>query len=471
MSKPPVSVRMYRGILGDCFLLTIGEPAAPREKRAHILIDCGVLQNVADEAKLMRDVAASVRSTVGSYLDLLVVTHEHWDHISGFSHARDLLIDGLEIRKLWLAWTERRGDEQADAYRAKGRIAKDVVARIAARKDGDTVTAGVERFNGPVVGGKLRAGDIIPALIERAGKTGSVEYLEPGQVLTTPGPIGLRANVLGPPRNPARLLKDLPSPGDARETYATGPFAASLAYRYALADGLDDALDIEGVGPFGAAYRRPRSYVEKSKKADAVWLKERYLAEANAWRSVDDDWIEAGGALALRVDSDTNNTSLTLAFELDQGGDVLLFAADAQVGNWLSWHDQSYPHPAAPGDKTATMKNLLARTVFYKVGHHASHNATLQGLGLELMSHKGLSAMIPVVEAEARRIKDGKAVHKGWDMPFPDLYTKLLATTGGRLLRGDADKGTEPGGHVICQDPEFLDRVTSVALYHELCLR
>ena len=40
---------------------------------------------------------------------------------------------------------------------------------------------------------------------------------------------------------------------------------------------------------------------------------------------------------------ETNNTSLALAFELiEKGrvGKVLLFPADAQVGNWLSWHGE-----------------------------------------------------------------------------------------------------------------------------------
>ena len=31
-----------------------------------------------------------------------------------------------------------------------------------------------------------------------------------------------------------------------------------------------------------------------------------------------------------------------LAFELGKGGKVLLFAADAQRGNWLSWAKESW---------------------------------------------------------------------------------------------------------------------------------
>ena len=44
--------------------------------------------------------------------------------------------------------------------------------------------------------------------------------------------------------------------------------------------------------------------------------------------------------LALQLDSVTNNTSLVLAIERIADGKVLLFPADAQEGNWLSWHDE-----------------------------------------------------------------------------------------------------------------------------------
>jgi len=45
------------------------------------------------------------------------------------------------------------------------------------------------------------------------------------------------------------------------------------------------------------------------------------------------------------LQSATNNTSLVLAIELEDG-DVMLFAGDAQVGNWLSWQDLTWTLPA-----------------------------------------------------------------------------------------------------------------------------
>ncbi len=158
MAKPPIRVRMYKKLLGDCFLLTIGDPGASRDDRVHILIDCGILQRVPGEVAIMQAVADDIVATTGGQLHLLVITHEHWDHISGFVHARQALIDDMQIDALWLAWTERRGDGQADTLRKKSEKAKKVVAQAAAfaAKEKVNVTANIQHFNGPLAAnGKL----------------------------------------------------------------------------------------------------------------------------------------------------------------------------------------------------------------------------------------------------------------------------------------------------------------------------
>lgn len=130
--KPRIVIRMYRaldaqgdayaGYLGDCFLIRVlnGDQAV-----ANILIDFGILTGSVQAETRMRQIATDiVRSTGGEIgdagqvakkgsLDLLVITHEHWDHISGFSQAQDLMFDGLVIQKLWMAWTEDDNDATA----------------------------------------------------------------------------------------------------------------------------------------------------------------------------------------------------------------------------------------------------------------------------------------------------------------------------------------------------------------------
>jgi hypothetical protein len=315
----------------------------------------------------------------------------------------------------------------------------------------------------------LEIGEIIPSLIARATETGKVDYLEPGQVVKTPGPISLNAFVLGPPRREDRLLKSRPSGGPGKETYLESDFRLSLEERYSLAHSLEDALDPTGPMPFSRIYGISPSAVTKDSRSILQWLWRKYNSEEQAWRNIDTAWLGAAGPLALKLDHDTNNTSLVLAFEAEPGGNVLLFAADAQVGNWLSWHDRTYPS-TTPGAANVTASDLLQRTVLYKVGHHASHNATLDKLGLAQMSHRELVAMISVVEAEARRKKNGKRVHRGWDMPYSELLTNLLTRTNGRVLRGDAQPGENARGEILCDDAEFLARVTTTELYVEYLL-
>ena len=93
-----------------------------------------------------------------------------------------------------------------------------------------------------------------------------------------------------------------------------------------------------------------------------------------SWRRIDADWLAIAADLAMQLDRGVNNTSLVLAFEFIGSGRVVLFPADAQVGNWLSW--QSVKWPVGANEVKAT--DLMARTVYLKVAHHGSHNATLE---------------------------------------------------------------------------------------------
>ena len=117
-----------------------------------------------------------------------------------------------------------------------------------------------------------------------------------------------------------------------------------------------------------------------------------------------------------------------------------------------------------------TGPDLLARTIFYKVGHHGSHNATLKAKGLELMMNDDLVAMIPVDHA--------MAVKKRWGrMPLPDLVDRIKEKTHGRVLRIDdrvkaaADLDTlKPKNGDAAEWKKFADRVSVTDLYYEIAL-
>jgi len=148
------------------------------------------------------------------------------------------------------------------------------------------------------------------------------------------------------------------------------------------------------------------------------------------WRQIELDWTAAAETLALNLDTHTNNTCLVIAFELVQTGRVLLFPADAQVGNWLSWQTTKWNVKNGNNMRTVTGPELLQNTVFYKVGHHGSHNATLRALGLEQMTNEELIAFVPVYKDQAMK-------NRWLEMPFDPLVKRLKEKTGGRLVFSD----------------------------------
>jgi hypothetical protein len=157
--------------------------------------------------------------------------------------------------------------------------------------------------------------------------------------------------------------------------------------------------------------------------------------------------FEAVPAAELQNRVRASRGSLALASELFVGGPVLLFSGDAQVGNWLSWETVKFDD--ADG---VTSGDLLARTVLYRVGHHASHNATLRERGLELMTSNEAGGDDP------GQPRDGKK--KKLNMPFPPLFERLNAKAQGRVL--DAEKGLvgkRPKKFSPKQWKSFTDRV------------
>ncbi|MDB6145054.1 MAG: hypothetical protein JWP80_4098 [Pseudomonas sp.] len=437
-----VAVRMYRGILGDCFLLRYTMAGVQR----FILIDCGVLQGVVGAKPQMTRIVDDLMKTTGGKVDLLVLTHEHHDHLSGFLYEQERFFGAdFQINELWMAWTENPNDAQANDLHARFDKAKTALAKVAALKavtpalgkDSRVATvAGLAAFMGLAPApdeAPVKLGSIIDRLKAKAGAQ-VTRYLEPGDVVHPAAIPALKVNVMGPPRNEQRLRKDLPSAGAGKEVYMT-QFDEALAVED-QADRLAGSASSSPETPFARPHQRSLGEVtQHAKKFKAeggahLSVEQRYFNSKNAWRNIADEWLDSAETLALKMDSDTNNTSLVLTFELPDG-QVLLFPGDAQVGNWLSWGDQTYPREVVKGaPPPQTLDDILRRVTLYKVGHHCSHNATLSTLGLEKMNDPRLVAMIPVVNAVAKT--------KGWVMPYPDLLTALQNKTHNRVLIGDS---------------------------------
>jgi hypothetical protein len=429
-----IRVRMYRHGLGDCFLLSFNGASG----RAHALIDCGVLRTSGDVT--LDDVVADIRKETERHLDVVVATHEHSDHVSGFRTHKKAFTDNFQIDHAWVAWTEDPDDGVAqDLQKYQDDLLEAV--RLAATDEVLPLLA----FYGERLGGTGLKKDLKKTVNEAMDFVTSCagsgrDFLLPGRVLEPGWLPGIRVYVLGPPRD-TKAIGRAGGHGDA-ELYELslqpGAFAATArflaagggarAYAASLTPAEREAL--EGTFPFD-----PRFRVECPDKGLRPELA-RYTDPSAAWRRIDGDWAAAASDLALQLDTNTNNTSLVLAFELIEDGRVLLFPGDAQVGNWLSWHDNAMTWKVkGPGGEVreVTARSLLERTVFYKVGHHGSHNATVTQLGLELMTHSELVAFIPV----DRQCALAQRPHP-WLMPADGLYRRLLERTRGRTLRSDS---------------------------------
>lgn len=463
--KAQARIRHYCQGIGDCHLLRFtrddGTPF-------FMLIDCGVHTSVSGGTDTMRRVVTNIAS-VTRRIDVLVVTHEHWDHVSGFKSAAEQF-EQIEVDEVWLAWTENPADPQArqlDTYKGQALAALQAASqqlqrrtRLDARMQG--LREGLEAVLGFSFGAK---GDSVRAA-RNAGVAlarGEVRYLEPAdKPLTLPGLSSLRIYVMGPPRDKALLgvtervseMYGLGGPGWSMASALHQGLKANLAD---LAPGEDPAAPFDSnVGMALSAALDEHAFDADAERGLRDFVRDRYAGPIRPapgrkprkavdpnrsnqeWRRIDDDWLGASADLAMQLDNRTNNTSLVLAFEFVETGRVLLFTADAQVGNWLSWQDLSWQVDG----NTVTGPDLLARTVYLKVGHHGSENATLKGKGLELMTSPDLSAFIPTNEKDAKKV--------GWGrMPFKDILEALEKKTNGRVIRAD-----DP---LIKSDSESLD--------------
>jgi len=408
------TVRTYRHGLGDCHLVTL---LGKNKAEFRILLDCGVILGTPDAATAMKAVMDDVVKESKGQVDLLVATHEHWDHVSGFVQAADSFAK-LKVGQVWLAWTEDPEDKDAKELLAtKGKALKmlqDSALHLQSFGAADSpLFVSLAEFFGMAAGATTR--DALEAVRSKA----KPRYCDPSDAPTELADFDARIYVLGPPRDIKLLKRVDPSAKDSEEAYQSAMARFAATVEPALQDADDSA-------PFAAM-----DGLTLDQAKGHVFFQDRYF-DGPDWRRIDSDWMFGADELALALDNMTNNTSLVLAIELG-GKDVLLFAADAQVGNWLSWGDCKWTVEG----RTVTGSDLLQRTILYKVGHHGSVNATLKAKGLELMTNLK-TAVIPV--------DHDMAVKKKWGaLPLAPLVTALGKATASRGYVVRTDQPLPPG--------------------------
>jgi beta-lactamase superfamily II metal-dependent hydrolase len=344
---------MHNVGFGDAFLLFI--PTSKGEKT--MLVDCGVHPSGVRNAmsKIVPEIINSVTKNGKARIDIVVATHRHADHISGFAVKK---WQDVEVGEVWLPWTEERGNPAADKIRkAQHRLASALAAKFA-----DDPRIGFLALN------SLSNKDAEDMLLGGFQGDPEVRYLpaveRSKRTFRTPLLPGVKVHALGPTHD-AELIATLDPPKGKHFLRGTRAAADEDEDDPATPADAEDELPPPLFPRFEltpAEYRRHHSKLAES-LTDAAILRERAAT----------DWLGAAASLEDAI----NGTSLVLVLEI--GNLCVLLAGDAEWGTWSEvLEDEQW-------------RDLLARTSLYKVSHHGSFNGTPKEFVDDLLPAHALS--------------------------------------------------------------------------------
>jgi beta-lactamase superfamily II metal-dependent hydrolase len=334
-------VRMFRVGFGDFFLFSVPASDGPK----HILIDCGVH---AADLKTIRTAVQQMAEECNFHLSLVIMTHRHADHISGFGTCSDIFKQ-ITVDRVWMPWFDNPSDETASAIQASlTSLANHLSMRLAARADPASLELAsmADNITGGVNAAGISANQTALDVLQRGFKnTQPHDYYKAGDAAKLPDDLiqaGLTAEILGPPIDSTLI---------AQMTNKTQQYLADVV----VANDVPPKL-------FGEAFQSDQG--ASSRLYDAAQIK----------AMIDAAQPDVLAAQAAAADKTLNNQSLVILFSV--AGKNLLFAGDAQWGNWENFlYGGAYGTPGHTA-LTAKAQAILNKIDFYKVGHHGSANAT-----------------------------------------------------------------------------------------------
>lgn len=380
---------MYNVGFGDCFMLFI--PTKDGERK--ILFDCGThfqSKGPYRAQQIAETVVEDARDEDGvARIDVVVGTHRHQDHVSGFESE---VWEEVEVREVWMPWTENPDDPDGRRILEK-QSRKALQLTFAAQQFG--LGAAVEAM----AVNALTNAKAMRTLHE--GFAGAPERFFVPHKLRSRNTVrrkflpGVTVYALGPSRDP-EVIRDMDPEDD--ETFK---------HLLESATGLGRRRDM----PF----HRDWSLTPKRFASAAPHL---VLTKAEAKRLRDVAETDAF-SIAVQLEKAVNGTSLMLMINV--GDAYLLFPGDAQWGTWnAAMQDEQW-------------RGLMEKTTFYKIGHHGSHNATPETFVRDILGKK-FSAMVCTGPSSNK--------HFG-DIPLPELLTELRKKSK-RVVRSDKADVPDP---------------------------
>lgn len=377
-----VTIRMYNVGFGDSFLVRI--PGKPERK---ILMDCGSIKEGAGGpiGDVVDAIIEDVKDKDGKpRIDVVVMSHRHRDHVSGFANPAWAEV---EVQEVWMPWTEDPADPEA-------RRIRDIQSRLAATLHAELTRLGAAGELIDLAANALSNEDAMRTLHEGFAGEPVRRFLPPRdrqkrtfQVDCLPG---VTVSAMGPSFDEAVIATMDPPAGKSFLQLADS----------AAADRQDPRPPFPGDWTVDPPPVPPLTPDER-KIVDEV-------GEGNE------------SVVAAALDGAVNGTSLVLMLRV--GKCCLLLPGDAQWGTWnMILEDPEW-------------SQLLAMTTFLKVGHHGSHNATPKPFVEDILPQtpNALWAMVST-------IKRGD-----WPIPKKELMAALAKRTK-KLVRSDQIDKAEQG--------------------------
>ena len=404
-----VTIRMYNVGFGDCFLMSFHYASGDR----HVLIDYGSTSAPkVGTANYMMDVAQDIQRACNGKLDVVVATHRHQDHISGFSTAGSAtgkIIAALKPDHVIQPWTEDPAAEPAALSATTNIKVNDrqkisqflgsledmhsIAGSIAEQAKKGAISAGEKKRDQLTFLGENNIKNLsaVRNLMDMAG-SGKAHYVNAGMTLNDLLP-GVKITVLGPPTlNQTESIRTERA-RDPNEFWQFRSFWAS--------QNIGQSRPSASNASKGSLFSNVSSHPRTARTASVRWFIEQ-SRKINSEQKLE---------LVRDLDSVLNNTSVILLFEC--GDRKLLFPGDAQIENWSF------------ALKNTAWCDLLKDVNMYKVGHHGSLNATPKSLW-KLFRHKGDEHVHDRLETLCST-KSGKhgSVNSGTEVPRIPLVNDL----------------------------------------------
>jgi beta-lactamase superfamily II metal-dependent hydrolase len=403
--KAGVRIRMYRVGFGDFFLVSVPSNGG----QAHILVDCGVH---AHDIKAMPAALAQMKADTGGKLALVIMTHRHADHISGFASGKDVFA-GFTVERVWMSWFEDPDDQVGARIQSQlTAVAQHLHAALTARAaQPGPDDEQYQNMVGNILGLAAGASNDVALRVLRSFKTPEghptpVDYYRAGDPAKLPPSLasaGLTAQILGPPTDLALVAE-----------------MDNHAHQYLTATGGRDSAHVTTFDPVFAT----RDYAWPRLKGDPHWLDTLY-DPAVIKQHIDESMPDALAAAAQNADNAINNQSVVVLFGFQ--GKTMLFCGDAQWGNWANF---LFGGPVGESaELTPASSQILGALDFLKVGHHGSTNAT--PIDVVKALRQGCVAMCSTDPGAY-----GNPA-KGTEVPRTPLLAALAEKTGNQLARSD----------------------------------